>query len=78
MTIPWLKDLEERVQETAGRLRELKDENAALKERVAELEAELAAAPGAGEKAAWTEEKDEIKGRVEQLAEHLEELLKDD
>jgi predicted RNase H-like nuclease (RuvC/YqgF family) len=77
MTIPWLKELEERVQDTSSRLSELKKENTALKARIESLESELAAAPGADEKAVWTEEKSEIRTRVESLAEHLEALLKD-
>ncbi len=77
MTIPWLKELEERVQETAERLRETREENATLKARVTELEEQLASAPGTDEREAWTEEKGEIRTRVESLAEHLEELLKE-
>ncbi len=77
MTIPWLKELEQRVQETAGRLGELAAENKTLKERVAELEGQLEAAPDAKERDAWTEERTEIRQRVEQLAEHLEKLLQD-
>lgn len=77
-SIPWLKELEDRVHETAERLREVRVENASLQERVAKLEKELAAAPGSEERAAWAEERSEIRGRVEKLAEHLEGLLKDE
>ncbi len=77
MTIPWLKDLEERVRETAELLREMREENTTLKARVAELEAQLAAAPGAAENDVWAEEKNEIRSRVGSLAELLEELLKE-
>ncbi len=77
MAIPWLKELEQRVQETAGRLGELAAENKKLEGRVAELEAELEAAPDAKEREGWSEERTEIRQRVEQLAEHLEKLLKE-
>ena len=76
MSIPWLKELEDRVQETSARIGELRQENETLKNRVAELEGELAAAPDASQQSAWQEEKTEIRQRVEQLAEHLEEMLK--
>lgn len=77
MSIPWLKELEERVRETADRLREVREENTSLKSRIAELEKQLAAAPGSEEREAWVQEKSEIRSRVESLAEHLEELLKE-
>ena len=67
MSIPWLKELEERVRETAARLGELRAENESLKGRVAELETELSAAPDAAEQEAWAEEREEIRGRVEKL-----------
>jgi len=76
-SIPWLKELEERVRETADRLRETREENTTLKSRIAELEKQLASAPGSEEKEAWVLEKSEIRSRVESLAEHLEELLKE-
>ena len=36
MSQPWLRDLEEKVQEAAGRLRELKEENSVERERARE------------------------------------------
>jgi hypothetical protein len=45
---------------------------------VAELEGELASAPGGKERESWAEERSEIRSRVEQLAGHLEKLLADD
>lgn len=78
MTIPWLQELEERVRETATRLAELRAENEKLARRVAALEGELASPPESRERETWAEERAEIRGRVEQLAEHLEKLLEDD
>ena len=78
MSLPWLQELEERVQETAARLKDLRAENETLQARVAELEEELAAVPAAGQGEAWAEEKAEIRERVEKLADHLEKLLKAD
>ena len=96
MSKAWLRDLEEKVQEAAARLGELRRENAELREqqdqleseksrleeRVTELEAQLATAeePGEGGAAeeAWRSERDEIRGRVEKLVEHLDTLLDDD
>lgn len=79
MSIPWLKELEERIQQTSERLRDLREENTTQKERIGELESELeAASPGDGEAEAWTEERDEIRTRVEKLVKNLESLLEDD
>ncbi len=75
MTTAWLRDLEERVQETAARVGELKAENEKLKKRIADLEARLEAAPDAEEATAWTAEREEIRQRVEKLVDHLGELL---
>ena len=66
MDIKWLDSLETRVRDAAERLRELKEENAALKERIRELEGE---ADGR-----WTEEREEIRRRVEALTKRLEDL----
>ena len=66
MDIEWLDILETRVRDAAERLRELKEENAALKERIRELEGDA----GGG----WEEEREEIRRRVEALTRRLEEL----
>ena len=70
----WLQALEEKVHAAAGRLRELREENASLRQRIEELEERLAA-PASDEAARWTEEREEIRGRVERLVERLEGLL---
>ncbi|HKV09968.1 MAG TPA: cell division protein ZapB [Thermoanaerobaculia bacterium] len=67
MDIAWLETLETRVRDAAERLRELKEENAALKERIRELESDTG---GGG----WEEEREEIRRRVEALTRRLEEL----
>lgn len=81
MTAAWLRDLEEKVLEASSRLQEarvandeLQQKNEALQARVSELESEVAEASSTGD-AAWTEERDEIRSRVEKLANHLGELL---
>lgn len=68
----WLKDLEERVHAASARLRELKSENETLRGQLAELEERLASSSDAD---AWSEEREEIRQRVEKLVEHLSELL---
>ena len=75
MTTAWLRDLEEKVQQTSARLGELRSENETLKVKLAELEARLEAAPDPDEAAAWAEERDDIRGRVEKLVDHLGDLL---
>ena len=45
MTLDWLEELEDRVREASERLGELRGENRTLTEKVAELEARLAARP---------------------------------
>ncbi|MEM7352419.1 MAG: cell division protein ZapB [Acidobacteriota bacterium] len=82
MTTAWLRDLEEKVQEASTRLSEtrarnaeLETQNETLRQQVEDLEARLAAAPPAEEVAAWTEERDDIRQRVEKLADHLGSLL---
>lgn len=53
----------------------LRDENTALRQRIQELEGYLAAAPSPEDAARWSEEREEIRGRVGRLVEHLEGLL---
>ena len=75
MPIAWLRDLEERVQEASDRLGDLRARNDKLQKRVAELEEKLEAAPGAEQVAGWSEERDDIRRRVEKLVDHLSQLL---
>lgn len=78
MSTTWLKDLEERVQQAAARIATLREANAGLETRVAELESALAEAEQSdGASAAWREEREEIKGRVSQLVDRLAALLDD-
>lgn len=99
MDIEWLDSLETRVRDAAERLRDLKEENGALKARVRELETELSAVSlppaesGDADRlreenetlgariqeleerlATGTQERDEIRRRVEGLTRRLEEL----
>ncbi|MDA8017128.1 MAG: hypothetical protein MPN21_06730 [Thermoanaerobaculia bacterium] len=71
MSQSWLKDLEERVHAASKALRALRAENDKLKARIKELEDRT----GGGE--SWQAEREEIRGRVEKLADHLAELLGD-
>lgn len=78
--LSWLADLEQSVERAAGRLRELREENARLAARLAELEATAAESAGdAGDDdsgaAAWRRERKQVRARVESLAESLEKLL---
>ncbi|MCP4201778.1 MAG: cell division protein ZapB [bacterium] len=77
MTTAWLRDLEEKVQEASERLGDLQARNDKLQKRITELEAQLEAAPDAKDVAGWTEERDDIRQRVEKLVGHLGKLLED-
>ncbi len=74
MEIEWLDGLEARVHDAVARLNEMKEENRTLRARIAELEGELA---GDGESGAgdWEAEREEVRRRVEALAERLEGLV---
>ena len=50
------------------------DENTALRRRIQELEERLATAPSSEDANRWVEERQEIRGRVARLVEHLETL----
>lgn len=71
----WLRTLEEKVHTAADRIRALREENALLRQRVQDLEERLAAPQDSGAADRWVEERQEIRGRVERLVEHLEGLL---
>ncbi len=78
MSIAWLRDLEERVEEASERLRTLRQEKAELEKRIEELEAELAEAAAPNPDAqAWEQERTEVQSRVADLVGHLEALLED-
>ena len=93
MTTAWLRDLEEKVQEASTQLGGLRARNEELQarvaeleqqlesapdpERLAELEQKLEAAPDPDQVAGWTEEREDIRQRVEKLVEHLDQLLVD-
>jgi len=79
----WLEELETRLAavttepaEGAGELTEARQENEALRERIADLELKLARAEEtAVVRDEWDREREEIRGRVERLTRHLEGLL---
>jgi uncharacterized coiled-coil DUF342 family protein len=71
-----LDRLEELVAQSSARLRELHEENAELRRRVAAFESEAAEhAGGDQDVSAWQSERDELVGRVERLVSGLDELL---
>lgn len=74
MSQAWLQDLERRVHQATDLLRELRSENETLQRRVEELEEQLSAA-AQEDGAAWIEERDAIRQRVEKLVAHLDDLL---
>jgi chromosome segregation ATPase len=77
LEIEWLDSLEARVRDAVARLGEMKEENRTLRERIAELEGRLAAHAGDGGDGAdgeWETEREEVRRRVEALAERLEGL----
>jgi predicted nucleic acid-binding Zn-ribbon protein len=78
VTTDWLGSLEDRVRDAAEELRRLREENEGLRSRLERLEAE-AATPAStnGEAAAWPQERNAIRVRVERLVEQLEEILED-
>jgi predicted RNase H-like nuclease (RuvC/YqgF family) len=78
IAIDWLEGLESKVHEAAERLRALREENRDLSRRVEELETELAEVRTSGEAAeTWEREREEIRRRVERLADGLEELIRE-
>lgn len=72
--IVWLRVLEEKVHAAAGRIRELREENALLLQRVEDLEERLATPVTAEAAGRWAEEREEICGRVARLVQLLEGL----
>lgn len=74
-----VRDLEQQLAARPGGLTEqlafVRDENTALRQRIQDLETRLAAAPSPEEASRWNEEREEIRGRVERLVEHLEGLM---
>lgn len=83
-----LEALEARVHAVVERLATTAAENAQLRKRIARLEARLAEAAGGGkaaagapdddEGAAWRQEREEVRSRVDRLTETLESLLAGD
>jgi FtsZ-binding cell division protein ZapB len=78
MSMEFLDELESRVREATERIRSLKEENARLADRVATLEEQLADAVGGEGEAAWAEEREEVRSRLEALTRTLEDLLEED
>ncbi len=82
MEIEWLDRLEARVRDAVARLGEMKEENRTLRDRIEELEGQLAAhaedgGDGASDAGQWQAEREEVRRRVEALAERLEGLVEE-
>jgi chromosome segregation ATPase len=80
----WLEELESAVRQTGETIATLRREKADLEAQVKELQAGAGSDSGEGSgesgddgAAAWKEERQEIRGRVEKLTERLEGLLDD-
>lgn len=65
--------LEALIEKAVSELERLRGENHELRQRLGDLEDELATLGDTP--AAWTEEREQLRGRVERLARRLEELL---
>lgn len=70
-----LDGLERRVHAAVEKIRALKAENSRLAGRIEALEGELEAATEGGGAAAWKEEREQVRRRVEALTSTLEGLL---
>lgn len=80
-TPSWLAALETQVEAAAAEVTRLRAENRDLGERLAAAQAAVTAAQAAapaGAGAAWESERAAIRGRVEALVGHLENLLRED
>jgi FtsZ-binding cell division protein ZapB len=86
MAIDWMENLEGKVREAAQEIRRLRAANDELNERIATLETEAesaqrsakAAAPVVPEAdAAWEQEREEVRRRVEKLVAQLEGLIRE-
>ena len=73
MEIEWLDSLESRVRDAVARLGELREENGTLRERIEELETQLATTAAAAK--SWEVEREEVRRRVEGLTGRLEGLV---
>ena len=76
MDTKWLESFEKKVEAAAAEIRKLRKENAAQQARIEQLQAELdAGAESDDQAAAWEDERNEIRQRVERLSQGLEKLL---
>ncbi len=70
----WLKDLEQRVRAAAKDLSALRKQNRTLKARVKKLETEISLREEGGD-GNWPAEREEVRRRVDRLADELERLV---
>ncbi len=72
-----LDTLEKSVQKAIAQIQKLERDNERLRDRAAKLEKRLEEIPSDGDDAAWQEEREAVRARVEALVEHLEEVLEE-
>jgi len=76
MSIEMLDELEDRIRQASERIRALKEQNGVLTEKVAQLEKQLKDATNNPEAMAWTEERKQVRQRLEGLTQNLDKLLR--
>ncbi|MDX1643600.1 MAG: cell division protein ZapB [Thermoanaerobaculia bacterium] len=72
-----LDTLENSVHKAIAQIQKLERDNERLRDRAEKLEKRLAEIPAEGDDAAWQEEREAVRARVETLVEHLEGVLEE-
>lgn len=71
--VPWIEELETKVEASVEEIRRLRAENVGLREKLAAAESDGGST--AGDEAEWKEERDRVKERVEGIVDRLGDLL---
>jgi FtsZ-binding cell division protein ZapB len=72
-----LDKLDTQIQKAVARIKKLETENRKLQEKAIRLQKSLEAAPSENAADEWSQEREEIRDRVQALTEHLESVLAD-